>query len=70
MRRSLFGYFCRRCVVSFIKLSFSGVVKLQKDYQSWIGGDLAAGYDVILKEQLTNGQSVNGSLDKTHKLDL
>jgi len=32
------------------------VVKLQKDYQSWIGGDLAAGYDVILKEQLTNGQ--------------
>jgi len=56
MRRSLFGYFCRRCVVSFIKLSFSGVVKLQKDYQSWIGGDLAAGYDVILKEQLTNGQ--------------
>lgn len=54
MRRSLFGYFCRRCFVSFIKLSFSGVVKLQKDYQTWIGGDLTAGYDVINKEQLTN----------------
>ena len=55
MRRSLFGYFCRRCVVSFIKLSFSGVVKLQKDYQRWIGGDLTAGYDIIYKEQLTDG---------------
>lgn len=56
MRRSLFGYFCRRCFVSFIKLSFSGVVKLQKDFQRWIEGDPAAGYQVVSKEQLTNGQ--------------
>lgn len=55
MRRSLFGYFCRRCFVSFIKLSFPGVVKLQKNYRAWIGGDSSSGYDVINKEQLTNG---------------
>ncbi|KAJ3556968.1 hypothetical protein NP233_g11854 [Leucocoprinus birnbaumii] len=54
MRRSLFGYFCRRCFVSFIKLSFSGVVKLQDDFRKWITGYPGAGYDVINKEQLTN----------------
>ncbi len=56
MRRSLFGYFCRRCFVSFIKLSFSGVVKLQKYFQAWIAGESAAGYEVINKEQLTDGR--------------
>ncbi|KXN82084.1 hypothetical protein AN958_03242 [Leucoagaricus sp. SymC.cos] len=53
-RRSLFGYFCRRCFMSFIKLSFSAVVKLQKDFRAWIEGDFAAGYDVVNKEQLTS----------------
>ncbi|KAK7014891.1 cytoskeleton-associated protein 5 [Favolaschia claudopus] len=35
MRRSIFGYFCRRCFVSFLKLSFYGVGKLQKEYAAW-----------------------------------
>ncbi|GLB34986.1 putative microtubule associated protein [Lyophyllum shimeji] len=54
MRRSIFGYFSRRCFFTFIKLSFSGVVKLQKDYQAWCLGDLRAGYEVIVKDQLNN----------------
>ncbi|KAK2466948.1 hypothetical protein APHAL10511_001206 [Amanita phalloides] len=54
MRRSLFGYFCRRCFVSFVKLSFSGVVKLQQDYQSWLCGDSEAGYEPMNKDQLNH----------------
>ncbi|KAF5380845.1 hypothetical protein D9615_003925 [Tricholomella constricta] len=54
MRRSIFGYFSRRCFVSFIKLSFSGVVKLQRDYQAWCLGDSYAGYDSVVKDQLNN----------------
>ncbi|KAG6818143.1 hypothetical protein H0H87_000048 [Tephrocybe sp. NHM501043] len=56
MRRSIFGYFTRRCFVSFIKLSFSGVVKLQMDYQSWCLGDVCAGYETIVKDQLSNSE--------------
>ncbi|KAJ7219238.1 hypothetical protein GGX14DRAFT_435221 [Mycena pura] len=37
-RRSVFGYFCRRCFVSFLKLSFYGVGKLQKEYDAWCRG--------------------------------
>ncbi|KAF8636546.1 hypothetical protein AX17_003358 [Amanita inopinata Kibby_2008] len=54
MRRSIFGYFCRRCFVSFIKLSFSGVIKLQRDYQSWCSGNSKAGYAPISKDQLNH----------------
>jgi len=54
MRRSIFGYFCRRCFVSFIKLSFSGVVKLQEDYRAWCLGDSRAGYESVEKDQLSN----------------
>ncbi|KIJ69430.1 hypothetical protein HYDPIDRAFT_185206 [Hydnomerulius pinastri MD-312] len=52
-RRSLFGYFCRRCFVSFIKLSFYGVVQLQRDYQNWCAGDERAGYGPVEKDPLT-----------------
>ncbi|KAJ7172511.1 armadillo-type protein [Mycena filopes] len=38
LRRSVFGYFCRRCFVSFLKLSFYGVGKLQKEYAAWVQG--------------------------------
>lgn len=55
MRRSIFGYFCRRCFVSFVKLSFSGVVKLQKDHQAWCLGDIQAGYEPVQKDQLNSG---------------
>ncbi|KAF8628477.1 hypothetical protein AX15_003988 [Amanita polypyramis BW_CC] len=54
MRRSLFGYFCRRCFVSFVKLSFSGVVKLQQDYQIWCSGNSEAGYEPVRKDQLNH----------------
>ncbi|KIL69717.1 hypothetical protein M378DRAFT_68525 [Amanita muscaria Koide BX008] len=54
MRRSLFGYFCRRCFVSFIKLSFSGVIKLQRDYHSWRAGNAEAGYEPVQKDQLNH----------------
>ena len=56
MRRSLFGYFCRRCFVSFIKLSFSGVVKLQRDYQSWRSDNTDAGYEPVRKDQLNQSK--------------
>ncbi|KAF8741003.1 hypothetical protein AX14_006207 [Amanita brunnescens Koide BX004] len=54
MRRSLFGYFCRRCFLSFIKLSFSGVVELQRDYHSWRFGESEAGYGLMRKDQLNH----------------
>jgi len=55
MRRSIFAYFCRRCYLSFLKLSFSGMVKLQTDYQAWCSGSQDAGYEPIVKDQLNNG---------------
>jgi hypothetical protein len=55
MRRSIFGFFCRRCFVSFIKLSYAGVVKLQNDYQFWCTGNSEAGYGPIRKDQLNGG---------------
>jgi anaphase-promoting complex subunit 5 len=62
MRRSIFGYFCRRCFISFVKLSFSGVVKLQKDYLAWCAGDARAGYEPVEKDPLTN----DSIMFKTH----
>ncbi|KDQ60855.1 hypothetical protein JAAARDRAFT_31853 [Jaapia argillacea MUCL 33604] len=53
-RRSLFGYFCRRCFITFIKLSFSGIMKLQKDYQAWRAGDLKAGYGQVEQDRLND----------------
>ncbi|KIK95893.1 hypothetical protein PAXRUDRAFT_826555 [Paxillus rubicundulus Ve08.2h10] len=52
-RRSIFGYFCRRCFVSFIKLSFYGAMQLQIDYQAWCAGDKQAGYGPVEKDPLT-----------------
>ncbi|KAF9246549.1 hypothetical protein BU15DRAFT_85302 [Melanogaster broomeanus] len=52
-RRSMFGFFCRRCFVSFIKLSFYGVMQLQRDYQAWCAGDKKAGYGPFEKDPLT-----------------
>lgn len=37
-KRSLFGFFCRRCHISFIKLNFQGIVKLHGDYLLWCAG--------------------------------
>ncbi|CAL1704828.1 unnamed protein product [Somion occarium] len=39
-RRSLFGYFCRRCFLSYLKLSHEALNLLYRDYQDWISGKL------------------------------
>ncbi|KAJ7063271.1 hypothetical protein C8F01DRAFT_984862 [Mycena amicta] len=52
-RRSVFGYFCRRCFVSFLKLSFNGVGKLQKEYEAWaLGVPLAPHEFPMVKDDL------------------
>ncbi|TFK76479.1 hypothetical protein BDN72DRAFT_785411 [Pluteus cervinus] len=54
LRHSLLGYFCRRCHLSFLKLSFAGLAKLQKDYQAWCRDDLSAGYEAVYKDNLNS----------------
>ncbi|TDL27540.1 hypothetical protein BD410DRAFT_875728 [Rickenella mellea] len=44
LKRSMFGFFCRRCYLSFGKLSFAGVIRLQEDFALWAAGDNSAGY--------------------------
>ncbi|EIN07406.1 hypothetical protein PUNSTDRAFT_105115 [Punctularia strigosozonata HHB-11173 SS5] len=52
-RRSLLGYFCRRCFISYIKLSYHGLCKLQHAISQWKKGqwspdiDPPAGDDLI-----------------------
>ena len=53
LRRSIFGYFCRRCYVSFVKLSFPALGKLCNDYKSWCSRNLSAGYEIFQKDELT-----------------
>ncbi|KAG5643475.1 hypothetical protein DXG03_000863 [Asterophora parasitica] len=48
----------KAAVRSFIKLSFSGVVKLQKDYQAWCLGDFHVGYESVVKDQLNNSDQL------------
>ncbi|CCL99134.1 uncharacterized protein FIBRA_01149 [Fibroporia radiculosa] len=61
-RRSLFGYFCRRCFFSFVKLSFTGRAKLQKDYGMWllqnigeVASNVSDNYHNFKRDRLTNG---------------
>ncbi|KZT26232.1 hypothetical protein NEOLEDRAFT_1132257 [Neolentinus lepideus HHB14362 ss-1] len=53
-RRSPFGFFCRRCYITFLKLSIVGVVRLQRDYQAWRHGDSKAGYGDKPLDRLNN----------------
>jgi len=52
-RRSIFGYFCRRAVVSYMKLSFAGVSKLRQDYHEWLNGSITAGYEHFQRDLIT-----------------
>ncbi|KAI9458485.1 hypothetical protein F5148DRAFT_1001378 [Russula earlei] len=52
-RRSIFGYFCRRAVVSYMKLSFAGVSKLRHDYHEWLNGSITAGYEHFQRDLIT-----------------
>ncbi|KAJ3998566.1 hypothetical protein F5050DRAFT_1869137, partial [Lentinula boryana] len=53
-RRSIFGFYCRRCYISFGKLSFSGVIRLHKDFQLWLDGKPSHAYKPIHKDELNN----------------
>lgn len=58
-RRSLFGLFCRRCCVSYNKLSFAGVDRLQHDFVKWAHGvDQLAGYDIQETKRIDNGMAI------------
>ncbi|KAL4248144.1 Anaphase-promoting complex subunit 5 [Abortiporus biennis] len=58
-RRSLFGYFARRCFVSFLKLSFEGMTRLFKDYQSWVSGEYhESGGNVKQQDILDNSHNI------------
>ncbi|KAJ2916044.1 hypothetical protein MD484_g4376, partial [Candolleomyces efflorescens] len=52
MRRSIFGYFCRRCFVSYVKLSFGGLNKLREEYIAWCSNKEVI-YEPIIKDNLT-----------------
>ncbi|KAI0316674.1 hypothetical protein OF83DRAFT_1172648 [Amylostereum chailletii] len=54
-RRSLYGYFVRRCYISFLKLSFAGTTKLREDYHAWIHGHRGAGYHKIERSLMSCG---------------
>ncbi|OCH95526.1 hypothetical protein OBBRIDRAFT_816439 [Obba rivulosa] len=49
-RRSLFGYFARRCFVSYLKLSYGGLAQLHRDYLDWVAAPGPS-------PQVTSGQS-------------
>ncbi len=51
----MFGYFCRRAVVSYMKLSFAGVSKLRLDYHEWLNGSTTAGYEPFRRDLITFG---------------
>ncbi|KAH8829175.1 hypothetical protein DL96DRAFT_1597040 [Flagelloscypha sp. PMI_526] len=52
-RRSLFGLFTRRCCLSHLKLSFTGLSKLLSAFQAWCADDQQAGLDLVRRDQLT-----------------
>ncbi|KAF8163271.1 hypothetical protein B0H34DRAFT_694755 [Crassisporium funariophilum] len=54
IRRSIFGFFCRRCYLTFVKLSFAGLDQLCHNYQAWCAGDSSAGYSPVQKDQLSS----------------
>ncbi|KAI0046097.1 hypothetical protein FA95DRAFT_1560450 [Auriscalpium vulgare] len=51
-RRSFLGYFCRRCFVTFVKLSFAGVAQLRDDYHAWLFGH-PGGYEKQQNDLIT-----------------
>ncbi|KAI0093630.1 hypothetical protein BDY19DRAFT_918021 [Irpex rosettiformis] len=49
----MFGYFARRCHLSFMKLSYESQYKLLVDYQAWIAGQVISGAVHIKNDILT-----------------
>ncbi|KAK0500607.1 hypothetical protein EDD18DRAFT_1348017 [Armillaria luteobubalina] len=56
--RSLFGYFCRRCHISYLKLSWAGLVALHTDYVAWCTSEHSGKYARILNDPLNSGHEV------------
>ncbi|KAF8590513.1 hypothetical protein K439DRAFT_1403628 [Ramaria rubella] len=55
-RRSFFGLFCRRCCVSYNKLAFAGIDRLQQDFVRWAQGiDPHSGYNIQETTRKDNG---------------
>lgn len=52
--RSLFGYFCRRCHISYLKLSWAGLVALHTDYVAWCTSEHSGKYARILNDPLNS----------------
>uniref|UniRef100_A0A0W0FGE9 Anaphase-promoting complex subunit 5 n=1 Tax=Moniliophthora roreri TaxID=221103 RepID=A0A0W0FGE9_MONRR len=61
--RSIFGYFCRRCFVGFLKLSVTGVIKLHEDFHLWWNNKPNTGYDPVIKDRLNH---MDRQIFKTH----
>ncbi|KAI0664893.1 hypothetical protein C8Q70DRAFT_1049092 [Cubamyces menziesii] len=63
-RRSLFGYFCHRCYVTFAKLSIGGVARLHGDFLEWLKFKAdprfvtPPGYAPIRKDIITNDYQI------------
>ncbi|KAJ8083776.1 hypothetical protein PM082_002542 [Marasmius tenuissimus] len=62
--RSIFGYFCRRCFVGFLKLSVPGVMRLRRDFMLWWEGKPNAGYDPVERDLLNHSDQ---QIFKTHE---
>ncbi|KAF9040419.1 hypothetical protein BDZ89DRAFT_1060507 [Hymenopellis radicata] len=53
-RRSIFGYFLRRCFLSYAKLSWAGISQLSRDYNAWCMGErLQQDYKKIVDDPLS-----------------
>ncbi|KZV72911.1 hypothetical protein PENSPDRAFT_674774 [Peniophora sp. CONT] len=54
-RRSYYGYFCRRSLVAFKKLSFAGTARLREDHSAWLQGHNDAGYHKVEVDPMSIG---------------
>ncbi|KAL1743927.1 hypothetical protein HDZ31DRAFT_39837 [Schizophyllum fasciatum] len=57
-RRSIFGFFCRRIWVSFMKLSSTGAVRLQRAYLAWCSSGATDGYENHDKTFFSNNSTL------------
>ncbi|KIK70807.1 hypothetical protein GYMLUDRAFT_210293 [Collybiopsis luxurians FD-317 M1] len=62
-RRSIFGFYVRRCVIAFGKLSFSGVIHLHENFQLWLAGKPSFRHQSTFKDELND---IDFQIFKTH----
>ena len=61
-RRSYYGYFCRRSMAAFKKLSFAGTTRLREDHSAWLQGHNEAGYHKVEVDPMSIGSYAVGIL--------